>query len=69
MNVHHKRHVAKGIKDLGLGRIINGQHAKTGQFPYQVGVYYRRDGGSLYFCGGTLVSAQYVLTAATCASG
>lgn len=49
-------------------RIIAGEPAAPGQFPWQVGVYYRRPTGGLFFCGGSLVSDRYVLTAAHCAA-
>lgn len=50
------------------GRIIDGSPASAGQFPWQVAVYFRTSSGS-FFCGGSLISASYVLTAGHCAQG
>lgn len=56
------------ISLFGIGnRIVGGEEAAPGQFPWQVAVYYRRADGGLYFCSGVLVSKSYVLTAANCA--
>ncbi|GLH16644.1 Chymotrypsin [Gryllus bimaculatus] len=46
-------------------RVISGIQASRGQFPYQVALYL--NGRS--FCGGSLISTRWVLTAAHCASG
>ncbi|XP_071052653.1 brachyurin-like [Onthophagus taurus] len=50
------------------GRIIDGTPAEVGQFPWQVAVNFIVSGSS-YFCGGALISNQWVLTAAHCADG
>lgn len=49
-------------------RIVGGVPADSGQFPWQVGVYYIATAGGLFFCGGTLISPQYVITAGHCAT-
>jgi len=50
------------------GRIVGGQIARTGEFPFSVAVYFTRDGGT-YFCGGAVISNLWILTAGHCVSG
>lgn len=49
-------------------RIVGGFPAAAGQFPWQVAVQYRTSAGN-YFCGGSLIDPNWVLTAAHCAVG
>ncbi|XP_062549421.1 brachyurin-like [Armigeres subalbatus] len=48
------------------GRIVNGQEAQPNQFPYQALVLSFFDGGNSGLCGGTILTANFVLTAAHC---
>jgi len=49
-----------------LGRIISGEVAEVGQFPWQVANRFKVTGGTA-FCGGALICDSWVLTAAHCA--
>lgn len=44
------------------GRIINGNVAELGQFPYQTLQYMTPDGNAWYTCGGSLIKRNWVLT-------
>ncbi|KAJ3649456.1 hypothetical protein Zmor_021197 [Zophobas morio] len=49
-------------------RIINGDPASEGQFPWQVGLYISGE-NSLMFCGGSIISEEWILTAGHCTTG
>ncbi|XP_017109127.2 serine protease SP24D-like [Drosophila bipectinata] len=46
----------------GVGRIVGGEDATKGQFPHQISL---RNGGS-HSCGGSILSKNFILTAAHC---
>jgi secreted trypsin-like serine protease len=47
------------------GRIIGGQVASAGEFPWQVAIYKDTADGR-FFCAGALITEQFILTAAQC---
>uniref|UniRef100_A0A8C0QTH9 Chymotrypsinogen B-like n=1 Tax=Canis lupus dingo TaxID=286419 RepID=A0A8C0QTH9_CANLU len=49
----------------GLSRIINGEDAVPNSWPWQVSLQVRGNSG-FHFCGGSLISQHWVLTAAHC---
>lgn len=49
----------------GDGKIVGGEPASEGDFPYIVSL---QQGGS-HFCGGTLIDSTTVVTAAHCSDG
>lgn len=53
--------------DKSTDRIINGERASIGQFPHQASIRQSRD--RRHFCGGVIISDQFVLTTANCMQG
>ncbi|XP_063919243.1 trypsin delta-like isoform X2 [Zophobas morio] len=51
------------------GRIINGENATLGQFPWQTGIYLAYNDTYYWFCGGSIISEEWILTAAHCLDG
>nr|XP_019525619.2 collagenase-like isoform X1 [Aedes albopictus] len=49
-----------------LKKVVNGQTAEAGQFPWQVSIRATL-GRSVTVCGGSLIAPQWILTAAHCA--
>lgn len=52
--------------NLSGQRVFNGHSANTNQFPYQVSIRTIATGGGAGICGGSIISATWVLTAAHC---
>uniref|UniRef100_A0A669D2F3 Zgc:123217 n=1 Tax=Oreochromis niloticus TaxID=8128 RepID=A0A669D2F3_ORENI len=64
--IYTKQLSVYALSDCGVAplntRIVGGQNAPAGSWPWQVSVHYQ----SSHICGGTLISDQWVLTAAHC---
>jgi len=54
-----------GVEGPAADRIVGGEEAQEHQWPWQVALFI----DDAWFCGGSLISENYVLTAAHCADG
>jgi secreted trypsin-like serine protease len=50
------------------GRIIGGEVANAGQFPFAASIYKRTSDGT-FFCTGTILYSQWIITAGQCVDG
>ncbi|XP_028396414.1 MAM and LDL-receptor class A domain-containing protein 2-like [Dendronephthya gigantea] len=56
-----------GQSSFSDSRVVSGQTARPHSWPWQVS--FRRTGSTFHFCGGSLISDQWVVTAAHCVQG
>merc|ERR1719357_1002415 len=51
-----------------VSKVVGGQDVTPHSWPWQISLQYNREGEWRHTCGGTLISDQWVLTAAHCIS-
>ena len=56
-------------QQVGRGRIVGGEEAVDGEFPWQVSLRQISGVGATHFCGGSVIDKDWVLTAAHCCAG
>merc|ERR1711915_576237 len=56
-------------KQKGIGRIVGGEEAADGEFPWQVSLRQIGAIGATHFCGGSVLNENWVVTAAHCCAG
>ena len=56
-----------GKRNSFHNKVVSGQTASPHSWPWQVS--FRRTGSTFHFCGGSLISDQWVVTAAHCVQG
>ena len=56
-------------QQVGQGRIVGGEEAVDGEFPWQVSLRQITGIGATHFCGGSVIDKDWVLTAAHCCAG
>lgn len=49
-------------------RIIGGELARAGQYPFAAAIFITTPSGN-YFCGGSLISLEWLITAGQCVDG
>ena len=54
---------------VGQGRIVGGEEAADGEFPWQVSLRSVGSIGATHFCGGSIIDQNWILTAAHCCAG
>lgn len=63
-----QREVVANCKDKTVPLIVGGKDAEAGEFPFMAALGWEESSGYEYYCGGTLISENFVLTAAHCTS-
>merc|ERR1712029_717166 len=56
-------------QQVGIGRIVGGEEAQDGEFPFQVSLRTIGALGSTHFCGGSIISDSWIVTASHCCAG
>lgn len=54
------------LKAHAQDRIVGGELATLGQFPYQVAIYFLDNENKTFICGGSIINQEWILTAAHC---
>jgi len=54
---------------VGKGRIVGGEVAEDGEFPWQVSLRQIGSIGMTHFCGGSVINENWVMTAGHCCAG
>lgn len=53
------------LLDILDGRVVGGEKARIAEFPHQISLRYNKK----HTCGGSIIDAYYILTAAHCVYG
>merc|ERR1719285_1115554 len=61
--------IQEGLQCTTGDRIVGGQDAKQGSYPWQVSLYIGAGGDGGGLCGGSILSENWVITAAHCCEG
>ncbi|KAM6435541.1 chymotrypsin-C-like [Liasis olivaceus] len=66
--VAHARGCGNPVYLPNVSRVVGGEDARPHSWPWQVSLQYNKNGAWAHTCGGTLIDASWVLTAAHCIS-
>ncbi|KAL7042177.1 hypothetical protein ACKWTF_001048 [Chironomus riparius] len=66
LNFPSRRIVSNKCQHQSIALIVGGSEAKKHEFPHQALLGYDTSKGIAYYCGGSLISSQFILTAAHC---